>query len=121
MARNMISMSDDFSLVNVKHHEGSTVFSFEGESSLPWEQLQDTIKDLIDRIQQEVDRQDGVVGHVKAFIEDDGAGRAFTATGYEIHTKPAKERTSKINFAAIVFISEENPIVEMMEDVLSAF
>ena len=120
MARRIAPLSEDFSLVNVRHHEGSTVFSYEGESALPWEQLQDTVRDLIDRVQQEVDRQDGIVGHVKAFIEDDGAGCAFTATGYEIHTKPAKTRVSKVSFAAIVFISEEDPVLEIMEEFLAS-
>lgn len=119
MSRRMPSMSEEFSLVTVKHHEGSTVFSFEGESTLPWEQLQILITDLIDRVQKEVDRQEGIVGHVKAFAEDDGGSAAFTATGYDIHTKLGKPRVTKINFAAIVFISEEDPIVEMMEDTLS--
>ena len=120
MARSTTPMFDDFSLVTVKHHEGSTIFSFEGESSRPWEELAPIIKDLIDRVQKEVDRQDGIVGHVKAFVEDEGAGCAFTATGYEIHTKPAKERISKVSFAAIIFIREEAPIVEMMEAALSS-
>ena len=119
MARRMTPMPEEFSLVNVKHHEGSTVFSFEGESNLPWEVLQETIKDLIDRIQQEIDRQDGIVGHIKAFAEDEGGSAAFTATGYEIHTKLAKPRCTKINFAAIVFVSEEDAILKMMEDTLS--
>lgn len=119
MARNMISMSDEFSLVTVKHHEGSTVFSFEGESSRPWEELEPKIKDLIERIQQEIERINGIVGHIKAFAQDEGASAAFSATGGEIHTKFGKPRVTKINFAAIVFVEEEDTILEMMEEVLS--
>lgn len=119
MARNMRSMSDDFSLVNVKHHEGSTVFSFEGESDKPYELLAETITDLIGRIQAEIDRQDGIVGHIKAFAEDEGASCAFSATGGDIHTKFGKARLTKVHFAAIVFVEEEDAILEMMEEVLS--
>lgn len=119
MARGMIPISDGFSLVTVKHHEGSTVFSFEGESDKPFEQLQNIITGLIDQLQQEIDRQDGIVGHIKAFAQDDGASCAFSATGGDIHTKHGKLRCTKISFAAIVFIAEEDPIVELMEEVLS--
>ena len=119
MARRMTPMSDEFSLVSVKHHEGSTVFSFEGESDKPYELLQETITDLIDRLQQEIDRQDGIVGHIKAFAEDEGGSCAFSATGGDIHTKLGKQRLTKVHFAAIVFVDEEDTILEMMEEVLS--
>ena len=119
MARGMIPISDEFSLVSVKHHEGSTVFSFESESDKPFEQLQDMITGLIHRLQQEIERQDGIVGHIKAFAQDEGASCAFSATGGDIHTKPGKLRCTKINFAAIVFVDEEDPIAELMEEALS--
>lgn len=118
MPRNTQPILDELSLVTVKHHEGSTVFSYEGESSRPWEQLEAPIRALIDQIQQEVERQKGIVGHIKTFVEDAGGSAGFSATGGEIHTRPGASRSSRIIFAAIVFVSNEGPILDMMEQVL---
>lgn len=119
MPRNTQPLLEELSMVTVKHHEGSTVFSYEGESSRPWEQLESPIRTLIDQIQQEVERQEGIVGHIKAFVEDAGGSAGFSATGGEIHTRPGASRTSRIIFAAIVFVSDEGSIVDMMEQALS--
>lgn len=119
MPRSTQPILEELSLVSVKHHEGSTVFSYEGESARPWEQLEAPIRALIDQLQQEMERQSGIVGHIKAFVEDTGGSAGFSATGGEIHTRPGASRTSKIIFAAIVFVRDEGPIVDMMEQALS--
>ena len=120
MARNMNPLMDQFQMVDVKHHEGSTIFTYEGESELPYEMLQETLTNLIDRVQKEIDRQDGFVGHIKAFAEDEGASAVFSATGYEIHVKQGKKRVTKIGVAAIVFITEEEPILEIIEEAIAS-
>lgn len=109
----------DFSMVSVKHHEGSTVFSYEGESALPLESLKEPVSRLILSIQEEVDRQGGIVGHIKAFAEDEGASLVFSSTGDEVNVIPGKLRTTKLHIAAIVFVSDDAPIVELMEEILS--
>lgn len=119
MGRRNFPQFEELQLVTVKHHEGSTIFSYEGESEKSLEQLRDTVTELIDGVQQEVERQDGIVGHVKAFLEDEGASASFSATGGEIHIRHARTRNTRIHFAAIVFVTEEEPILNCIEDILA--
>lgn len=119
MARGRNPLFEEFQLVTVKHHEGSTIFTYEGDSNRSLEDLQKPISGLIDLVQQEVEKQGGVVGHVKAFLEDEGASASLSATGGKVHIRQAKARNTRIHFAAIVFPMDEDIIREKLEQALS--
>lgn len=119
MARKMHSLAESMDLVTVRHHEASTIFSFDISTDQPLELLQPRIQALMEAVQNEVNRQDGIVGHIKAYVSDTGASAAFSGTGDEIHITYTSHRTTQIHFTAIVFGCTEEPIAALMEHVIS--
>ena len=119
MARNFEAAAFDVALTKVTHHEGSTIFSYDCETDLPMEQLRETMTRLMEALRDEVDRQEGIIGHIKAFIEDSGASASLSCTGDQIYVTEGRKRTTVLHFAAILFGCQEQPIVELMDDVFS--
>lgn len=121
MARNFDMSAFDVALTKVSYHEGSTIFSYDCETELSLEQLREPLTTLMEALRDEVDRQDGIIGHIKAFVEDSGASVSMSCTGDEIYTTNGKKRTSVLHFAAILFAVEEAPIIELMDEAFSEF
>ena len=119
MARNFDIPAFDVALTKVTYHEGSTIFSYDCETELTLEQLRQPMTELIEAIRDEVDRQEGIIGHIKAYVEDSGASISMSCTGDEVYTTTGKQRTTVLHFAAILFAVEEDPIVELMDRAFS--
>ena len=119
MARNFDLPTFDLALTKVTYHEGSTIFSYDCETELTLEQLRQPITELMEALRDEVDRQEGIIGHIKAFVEDSGASVSMSCTGDAIYTTEGKKRNTVLHFAAILFAVEEDPIVELMDDTFS--
>ena len=83
------------------------------------EQLREPLNELMCALRDEVNRQEGIIGHIKAFVEDSGASISMSCTDDEIYVTKGKERKTVFHFAAILFAVEEDPIVELMDDAFS--
>lgn len=120
MARRSNPTSDSLAVVTVRHHEGSTIFSCERTSAEPLEILQPKISSMIQMVQSEVERQDGIVGHIKAYVSDSGASTAFSGTGEAVHVLQIQQRVTQIHFTAIILGCDEKPILSLIEQTLDA-
>ena len=65
MARNNELPSFDVALTQVTHHEGSTIFSYDCETDLTLEQLREPLNELMCALRDEVNRQEGIIGHIR--------------------------------------------------------
>lgn len=119
MARKFEPAAFDVALTKVTYHEGSTIFSYDCETELSLDQLRQPLTHLMEALRDEVDRQEGIVGHIKAFVEDSGASVSFSCTGDQIYLTPGRQRTTVLHFAAILFGCEEQPIIELMDEAFS--
>jgi hypothetical protein len=118
MARLRNSLSDSLELVTVQHHEGSTILSCTSTSGESLEVIRPKITSLIQMIQLEVESQDGLVGHIKAYVTDSGAADAFSGTGDTVYTSHIREHITQIHFTAIIFGCDEKPILAQIENTL---
>lgn len=120
MTRSGFSSSDELQLLTIRKHEGGTIFSYEGSSERPLELLRAPLTSLIAHIQEEVEQQGGIIGHIKAYLSDSGASAVFSSVGEEIHITSPCQRETSIHFTAIVFACSEAPLAELIEEQLSA-
>lgn len=119
MARTFEPAAFDVALTKVTYHEGSTIFSYDCETDQTLEQLREPLTRLMEALRDEVDRQEGIIGHIKAFVEDSGASVSLSCTSDEVYETVGKQRSTVLHFAAIVFAVDEQPIVEMLDAAFS--
>lgn len=119
MARTFEPAAFDVALTKITYHEGSTIFSYDCETEIPMAELQEKLSKLLAEVRDEVDRQDGIIGHIKAFVEDSGASVSMSCTGDDIYATQGRARKIVMHFAAILFSVEEDPIVELLDEVFS--
>ena len=96
-------------LLDIDEHEGALIGTVRcripGEYAQVTEELEKAVKDLA----EEIDRQGGIVGHIKAFVKEENRSCMLSLTEPgEVHRIPADNPAVLAEIANIIFgLSEE--------------
>ena len=100
----------------ITHHEGAIICSYETILDLPLDAVQPKLTELIETVQAHVLNQNGIVGHIKAYAEEQGRSLSFSATGAKVTLLPGCGEVTSVSFTAIVFGIEEKTLQYLVED-----
>lgn len=105
----------------ITHHEGSIICAYETVVKLPLAQIKLQMEMLFEKVQDFVSSSGGIVGHIKAYLEECGDGTFLSATGGTIQSQQIEEKSVQIYFAAIVFACDENMLSREVEALFTQF
>jgi hypothetical protein len=84
-----------------------------------YESLRAVLKDQLEALAQNIQKLDGIVGHIKASA-DASVVEMFSVTDTDVSIKKAPGQRIKINLAAIVFLIEPEKAEELVTNALNA-
>lgn len=99
----------------ITHHEGSIICAYETAVKLPLSKIRLQMETLLEKVQDFVNSSGGIVGHIKAYLEERGEGIFLSAAGGTIQSQQIEEKNVQIYFAAIVFACDENMLSREVE------
>lgn len=99
----------------ITHHGGAIICSYNTVLNHPLDTAQMQITNLIVAIQQFIETQGGFVGHIKAYLEEEGRGCALSATGGAVSVTPGCSEQTAVHFTAIVFSVDEKKLQILVE------
>ena len=100
----------------VTHLDGASVFSYETTVDLPLETVTKSLEVLIRAIQKQVNDSGGIVGHIKAFAQENGRSAVLSSTGNEVHVISGSTGQTDISFTAIVFCVNETDLRDQIDN-----
>ena len=100
----------------VTHLDGASVFSYETTVDLPLETVTKSLEVLIRAIQKQVNDSGGIVGHIKAFAQENGRSAVLSSTGNEVHIISGSTGQTDISFTAIVFCVNETDLRDQIDN-----
>lgn len=99
----------------ITHHEGSIICAYETVVKLPLVKIGLQMETLLEKVQDFVNRSGGIVGHIKAYLEEHGAGMFLSAAGGTIQSQQIAGKSVQIYFTAIVFACDEDMLSREVE------
>ncbi len=103
----------------ITHHQGAIVCSYETMLTLPLDQAQNALTGLMEQLQQFVDAQGGIIGHIKAHIQEQGRAVSLSTTGDGVHATDSSATETQVRFVAIVFAVEERRLQTLVEELFA--
>lgn len=84
-------------------HEEAVVCSGNREISGVLESIKEKLVIEIKSLAEWVEAQDGIIGHIKGYVEGGGMGYMLSTTGGEVQIKETQDSKVQVNIATIVF------------------
>ncbi|HIX59041.1 MAG TPA: hypothetical protein IAA45_04910 [Candidatus Blautia gallistercoris] len=100
--------------VTVSRHQEAVIFSCEEEYPEELVQRKEKTAALIGELQKVIEAQGGLVGHIKAYLEESGCSVSLSGTGGPVTEQETFCRKVKLYFTAIAFAVEEEEICEFL-------
>ncbi len=107
-------------IFHISHHEGALIGSVHGR--LPcgdFEQAQATLVELAHRIQDEICRQGGIVGHIKFIINSQEHCCQISLTGAEEHIRYFDMDSCSVEGVVIVFLVTEESLHRILQETVA--
>ncbi len=104
-------------IFHISHHEGALIGSVHGR--LPcgdFEQAQATLVELAHRIQDEICRQGGIVGHIKFIINSPEHCCQISLTGAGEHIRYFDMDSCRVEGVVIVFLVTEDSLHRILQE-----
>lgn len=105
--------------MKMHNHEGALVCSVEKEVVGELESVKDIIANELYMFAEWVEEEDGVVGHIKAFIEKSGSGYLLSTTGGIVDSKATRRSSIYISIVAIIFNLNEKKLKCRMASIVN--
>lgn len=106
--------------ITLSHHEGAIVCALEQDVSGNPEKLKNLVQSTISDLARWAAEQGGLVGHIKASLQTPAGSCFFSCTGEEVHVREASTPGTALEFTAIVFFVEEEPLKSRLEALSAA-
>lgn len=101
--------------ITISYHEGASVYSAEREFALKYEEAKSYVADKLEELSEWVQQNDGIVGHIKAFLTEQSRMAMLSSTGGATMEKEMCTPKVKISINAIVFIKKEGTCCKISE------
>lgn len=102
--------SENYEGIEVSHHEGAIILSVERVITGEYELVRDTLSRELKILADWVEEQGGIVGHIKAFLAENGYTSMLSTTGGEVQIKESRKPKVVMKLAVIAFINDERKI-----------
>jgi len=89
--------------IKSKIHDGAVVISTEREIQGSIKVIKDKLETEIKNLAKWVEEKDGIVGHIKAYINSEGLGYMLSYTAAEVQLKEVPPTNIHVSLTAIVF------------------
>lgn len=110
-----------YKVVETHKHEGATICSFEKDLQKPAAEVRTAMENAINELEQWLDAEGALIGHVKGYIREGGPVTTFSTTGNGLNVETHEGGGLAVGFAAIVFGPEEevlkDKVIEIFEKV----
>ena len=84
-------------------HDLATVGSFQMTVMAGLEEAKETLTGSLKDLADWVKGKDGMIGHIKAYVEDLGPAYMLSITEDEVSEKTNEEKKAQVTFAVIIF------------------
>lgn len=103
----------------VSHHEEATVFTVTREFPLSYNEALKIIPSKLDELSTWVDRNGGLVGHIKGSLTDTSHYAMLSTTGAPCSVIETTAPTVKLGLTCIVFMVDEEKMCEKIAQSLT--
>lgn len=107
--------------ITVSHHEGAIICSAKLVVAKEYEWVKDTLASELKSLADWVEDHGGIVGHIKAFLTEQGYSSMLSTTGEDVHVKETRKPKVTVNIAIIVFIKNEKQLCLKLAELLEKF
>lgn len=104
------------SFAKITHHEGAIVCSYETVLDLPLDAVEPQMIRLMEAVQNHIEQQNGLVGHIKAHSEESGRTLTFSAAGSKVTILSGPGVQTSVSFTAIAFSVDDKKLQLLVED-----
>ena len=99
----------------ITHHEESIICTYETTVEQPLTAISRKIESLLEDIRNFVDTNGGLVGHIKAYLQECGDGIFLSTTGGRVQAQQVMGKSVQVTFTAIVFACDETALCREVE------
>ncbi len=100
--------------IHVSHQKEAVIFSFEEERRVPLEEAKKQTVSLITGLQKQTEQEGGMIGHIKAYVEEVVSGYALSGIEGIVSEEKTDSRKARIYFTAILFSVNEKEICQFL-------
>ncbi|WKY48808.1 hypothetical protein Q5O24_05685 [Eubacteriaceae bacterium ES3] len=112
---------DQNSLVKIHTHDTSIIGSFQIELSESIAIAEEKMETCLKNIADSVNQMNGIIGHIKGFIQYNGDNCMLSITDEEVNKKRGLTNKCVIDAVAIVFNLEPDQLKKVIEKELGSF
>ena len=107
---------NEYEGIRISHQQGASVFSFHKEFKCSYDEIKEKFVALINDLSDWVDEQEGIVGHIKAYVTEKRHGAMLSAAGDKCSIKEYDLPVSFVEFTAILFHVPDELFCQMLLD-----
>ena len=102
-------------LAQITHHGDAIICSFETILDCGLEEAKEKVLTAIKMVEQLVNEENGLIGHIKAHIKESGRSISISTTGGPATIMNGISTETEVSFTAIVFFVNEIILREIIE------
>ena len=113
----------DDSPVSISRHEESVIGVFKCAVSEPYARAVEIVEEKMTRIAEAVEKQGGVIGHIKSFVVAEGDRCMISITDIEAGTQKRALHDDSAHFESVVIVLciEEEPLRKIIEEAFQEY